>query len=89
MRTIKNLLPIIILLALSSYIYQIYPRLTQTILNGIVFLPVTLTFMVVILSIQSSDLLSLLVVGIVVTCRECKCANHDSTLYFQSKTFAS
>ena len=52
MRTIKNLLPIIILLALSSYVYHIYPRLTQTILNGIVFLPVTLTFMILALSVH-------------------------------------
>lgn len=52
MRTIKNLLPIIILLALSGYIYQIYPRLTQTILNVVVFLPIVLMLVVIALSIH-------------------------------------
>lgn len=42
MRVIKSLLPIFILLALSGYGYQQYIRLSQAILNVIVFLPIML-----------------------------------------------
>ena len=52
MSTIKNLVPILILLVLSIYSYQIYPRLTETIIKGIVFLPVVLALLVISLSIH-------------------------------------
>jgi len=52
MSTIKNLVPILILLVLSIYGYQIYPRLTETIIKGIVFLPVVLALLVISLSIH-------------------------------------
>jgi diguanylate cyclase (GGDEF)-like protein len=52
MRTIKNLAPLLILLALSFYGYQKYSELPQSIINGIIFLPVTLTVLVISLSIH-------------------------------------
>jgi diguanylate cyclase (GGDEF)-like protein len=52
MRTIKNLVPILILLALSVYGYQVYPQLPRVILNGIIFLPIGLALLVISLSIH-------------------------------------
>lgn len=52
MRTIKNLIPILILIALSIYCYQRYTQLPQVILNGIIFLPIVLALLVVSLSIH-------------------------------------
>ena len=52
MRTIKNLIPILILLALSSYGYQKYPLLPQTITDGIIFLPALLALLVIGLTIH-------------------------------------
>ena len=52
MRTIKNLIPILILLALSIYGYQKYDQLPQAILNGIIFLPIVLAVLVISLSIH-------------------------------------
>jgi diguanylate cyclase (GGDEF)-like protein len=52
MSTIKNLAPILILLALSIYGYQQYPHLPRVILNGIIFLPVLLALLVIGLSIH-------------------------------------
>ena len=52
MRTIKNIAPILILLALSFYAYQQYPLIPQVIINGVIFLPVVLAFLVISLSIH-------------------------------------
>ena len=52
MRTIKNLLPILILLLLSFYGYQKYFQLPSVIINVIVFLPVMLAVLVVGLTIH-------------------------------------
>jgi diguanylate cyclase (GGDEF)-like protein len=52
MRTIKNLVPILILMALSIYSYQKYDQLPQIILNGIIFLPIVLAALVISLSIH-------------------------------------
>jgi diguanylate cyclase (GGDEF)-like protein len=52
MRTIKNLVPILILMALSIYSYQKYDQLPQVILNGIIFLPIVLAALVISLSIH-------------------------------------
>lgn len=52
MRTIKSLAPILILLALSIYGYQKYSQLPQSIINGIIFLPVMLTILVISLSVH-------------------------------------
>ena len=52
MKTIKNLIPIIILLALSVYGYQVYPQLPKVVINGIIFLPVVLALLVISLSVH-------------------------------------
>lgn len=52
MRTIKNLIPILILIALSIYSYQKYDQLPQAILNGIIFLPIMLAVLVISLAIH-------------------------------------
>ena len=52
MRTIKNLIPILILLALSSYGYQKYPLLPQMITDGVIFLPALLALLVIGLTIH-------------------------------------
>lgn len=52
MRTIKSLIPVFILLALSIYGYQAYSQLPQVIINGIIFLPVVLALLVISLSIH-------------------------------------
>ncbi len=52
MRAIKNIIPILILLALSIYGYQKYSQLPQAILNGIIFLPIMLALLVLSLSIH-------------------------------------
>ncbi len=52
MRTIKNLIPIFILLALSVYGYQRYSQIPQAVINGIIFLPIALSLLVFILSIH-------------------------------------
>jgi diguanylate cyclase (GGDEF)-like protein len=52
MSSIKNLIPILILLALSIYSYQKYDQLPQVILNGIIFLPIVLAVLVASLSIH-------------------------------------
>jgi len=52
MRSIKNLIPILILIALSIYSYQRYDQLPQAILNGIIFLPIVLAVLVISLSIH-------------------------------------
>ncbi len=52
MKTIKSLIPILLLITLSLYCYQVYPQLTRTILNLIVFLPVVLVVLAIILSIH-------------------------------------
>jgi hypothetical protein len=52
MSSIKNLIPILILLALSIYGYQKYDHLPQVILNGIIFLPIVLAVLVISLSIH-------------------------------------
>ena len=52
MRTIKNLLPILILLLLSFYGYQKYFQLPSVIINVIVFLPVMLAVLVIGLTIH-------------------------------------
>ena len=51
MRTIKSITPILILLALSFYAYQKYLLIPQVIINGVIFLPVVLAFLVIGLSI--------------------------------------
>ncbi len=52
MRTIKNLAPIFILLALSFYGYQKYAQIPQSVINGIIFLPIVLSLLVISLSIH-------------------------------------
>ena len=52
MRSIRNLIPILILLALSIYSYQKYDHLPQAILNGIIFLPIVLAVLVASLSMH-------------------------------------
>ena len=52
MKSIKNLIPILLLIALSVYCYRLYPQLSQTMLNVIVFLPVVLAMLTLILSIH-------------------------------------
>ena len=52
MSTLKNLIPVLILLILAIYSYQQYERIPQVILNGIIFLPVVLALMVFSLSIH-------------------------------------
>lgn len=52
MRTIKSLVPILVLLILSYYGYQKYDQLPSSIINGIVFLPIALALLVVGLSIH-------------------------------------
>ena len=52
MSTIKSLIPILILIALSIYGYQKYPQLPQAIINGIIFLPIVLALLVIILTIH-------------------------------------
>ena len=52
MSSIKNLIPILVLLALSIYSYQKYDQLPQVILNGIIFLPIVLAVLVASLSIH-------------------------------------
>jgi diguanylate cyclase (GGDEF)-like protein len=52
MRAIKNLAPILILLFLSIYSYQKYFQISQALLNGIIFLPVVLTLLILGLSIH-------------------------------------
>ena len=52
MRSIRNLIPILILLALSIYGYQKYDYLPQAILNGIIFLPIVLAVLVASLSMH-------------------------------------
>lgn len=54
MRTIKNLIPVFILLVLSIYGYQIYSQLPKIMLNGIIFLPVVLALLVTGLTIHFS-----------------------------------
>lgn len=46
MRNVKNLLPILILLALSIYGFEEYAQIPQVILNGIIFLPIVLALLV-------------------------------------------
>ena len=52
MSSIKNLIPVLILIALSIYSYQKYDYLPQVILNGIIFLPIVLAVLVASLSIH-------------------------------------
>jgi diguanylate cyclase (GGDEF)-like protein len=52
MRTIKTLVPILILLAFAFYGYQQYSRLPHAIINGIIFLPIMLALLVFALSIH-------------------------------------
>jgi len=52
MRTIKNLLPILILLVLSFYAYYNYFQIPQAVLNGIIFLPIILAMLVIGLTIH-------------------------------------
>jgi len=52
MSSIKNLIPVLILIALSIYSYQKYDQLPQVILNGIIFLPIVLAVLVAGLSIH-------------------------------------
>lgn len=52
MRTIKNLVPIFILLALSLYGYQKYTQIPQAVINGVIFLPIVLSLLVISLSIH-------------------------------------
>jgi diguanylate cyclase (GGDEF)-like protein len=52
MRTIKNLVPIFILLALSVYGYQKYTQIPQAVINGVIFLPIVLSLLVISLSIH-------------------------------------
>ena len=52
MRTIKSLVPILILLILSYYGYQKYDQLPVAIINGIIFLPILLAMLVIGLSIH-------------------------------------
>lgn len=52
MRTIKNLVPIIILIALAIYGYQTYSLWPKVIINGIIFLPIMLALLVAGLSIH-------------------------------------
>ncbi|MCK4704036.1 MAG: hypothetical protein KAT90_01030, partial [Gammaproteobacteria bacterium] len=51
MRTIKNLIPILMLLALSIYAYQQYPQLPKIIISGVIFLPILLMLLVISLSV--------------------------------------
>lgn len=52
MSTIKSLIPILILLVLSFYGYLKYPLLPQTIINGVIFLPVALALLVISLTLH-------------------------------------
>ena len=52
MRSIRNLIPVLVLLALSIYGYQKYDQLPQVILNGIIFLPIVLAALAASLSIH-------------------------------------
>lgn len=52
MATIKNLLPVFILIVLSVFSYQSYPQLPQAILNGVIFLPIVLALLAISLSIH-------------------------------------
>jgi len=52
MRTIKNLLPVLILLVLAFYGYSKYFELPQSIINGIVFLPIILAVFVIGLTVH-------------------------------------
>jgi diguanylate cyclase (GGDEF)-like protein len=52
MKTIKNFVPILILLVLSFYSYHHYLQIPQAILNGIIFLPIVLAMLVIGLSIH-------------------------------------
>ncbi|MDH5436205.1 MAG: GGDEF domain-containing protein [Gammaproteobacteria bacterium] len=52
MRTIKSLVPILILLILSYYGYQKYDQLPAAIINGIVFLPIALALLVIGLAVH-------------------------------------
>lgn len=52
MQAIKNLIPILILLALSFYGHQKYSQLPQSIINGVIFLPIVLSLLTLSLSIH-------------------------------------
>jgi diguanylate cyclase (GGDEF)-like protein len=52
MKTIKNLIPVFILMVFSFYAYQIYPQLPQVIVNGVIFFPIVLALLVFSLSIH-------------------------------------
>lgn len=52
MQAIKNLTPILILLALSLYGHQKYSQLPQSIINGVIFLPIVLSLLTLSLSIH-------------------------------------
>ena len=52
MRIIKNLGPVLILIALAFYSYYNYALVPQAIINGVIFLPVILAFLVIGLSIH-------------------------------------
>lgn len=52
MNTTKNLIPIFILLIISFYSYQEYSQLPQTVIDGIIFLPVLLAILTLVLSVH-------------------------------------
>lgn len=52
MRTIKNLLPVLILLIFSLYGFQYYIKIPQVIINALIFLPLVLSLMVISLSVH-------------------------------------
>jgi len=54
MRNLKNLVPIFVLLVLAFYGYQQYFQLPQSIINGVIFLPIVLAMLVIGLSIHFS-----------------------------------
>ena len=47
MKTIKNLIPILVLLVLSQYGFQYYTAIPQVIINAVIFLPLVLSLMVI------------------------------------------
>ena len=52
MRSIKNLIPVLILLVLAFYGFANYFQLPQSIINGIVFLPIILALFVIGLTVH-------------------------------------
>ena len=52
MRTVKNLLPVTIFIILAFYTYIQYPQIPQSVLNGVIFLPIVLTLLLIALCLH-------------------------------------